>query len=128
MSAPPTPAGPSTQAPTDAGLRARRDVRAGGLGPGDREHRAECVIAFNRRGHLPRGRQRHRAVVLLATLVILAVGYCVVVFARKHASAGSLYTYVAKGLGPPAPISPASHLSSAAGASRPARSAARCPT
>ncbi|MDL9978379.1 APC family permease [Microbacterium sp. ASV49] len=36
----------------------------------------------------------------LATIVILAVGYCVVVFARRHASAGSLYTYVAKGLGP----------------------------
>lgn len=37
---------------------------------------------------------------ILATLVILSVGYCVTVFARRHASAGSLYTYVAKGLGP----------------------------
>ena len=37
---------------------------------------------------------------ILATIVILAVGYCVAVFARRHASAGSLYTYVAKGLGP----------------------------
>lgn len=36
----------------------------------------------------------------LATIVILCVGYCVVVFARRHASAGSLYTYVSKGLGP----------------------------
>ncbi|UOQ56134.1 APC family permease [Leucobacter allii] len=36
----------------------------------------------------------------LAIVVILCVGYCVAVFARKHASAGSLYTYVAKGLGP----------------------------
>ncbi|BBZ77064.1 amino acid permease [Mycolicibacterium anyangense] len=36
----------------------------------------------------------------LATVVILAVGYCVVVFARRNASAGSLYTYVVKGLGP----------------------------
>ncbi|PDQ35682.1 MAG: amino acid permease [Candidatus Lumbricidophila eiseniae] len=36
---------------------------------------------------------------ILATTVILSVGYCVVVFARKHASAGSLYTYVSKGLG-----------------------------
>lgn len=35
----------------------------------------------------------------LATIVILCVGYCVVVFAREHASAGSLYTYVSKGLG-----------------------------
>ncbi|MCU1569577.1 MAG: amino acid permease [Naasia sp.] len=37
---------------------------------------------------------------LLATIVILCVGYCVTVFARRHASAGSLYTYVSKGLGP----------------------------
>lgn len=36
----------------------------------------------------------------LATIVILCVGYCVAVFARRHASAGSLYTYVALGLGP----------------------------
>ncbi|QBE48176.1 APC family permease [Leucobacter triazinivorans] len=36
----------------------------------------------------------------LATVVILCVGYIVSVFARRHASAGSLYTYVAKGLGP----------------------------
>jgi amino acid transporter len=36
----------------------------------------------------------------LATVVILSVGYCVVVFARRNASAGSLYTYVSKGLGP----------------------------
>jgi len=38
--------------------------------------------------------------IILGTLVILCVGWCVVVFARKNASAGSLYTYVAKGLGP----------------------------
>jgi len=37
---------------------------------------------------------------LLATVVILCIGWCVVVFARKNASAGSLYTYVSKGLGP----------------------------
>lgn len=37
---------------------------------------------------------------LLATIVILCVGYIVSMFARQHASAGSLYTYVAKGLGP----------------------------
>lgn len=36
----------------------------------------------------------------LATIVILCVGYIVTVFARKHPSAGSLYTYVARGLGP----------------------------
>lgn len=37
---------------------------------------------------------------LLATVVILCVGYIVSMFARRHASAGSLYTYVAQGLGP----------------------------
>lgn len=37
---------------------------------------------------------------VLATIVILCVGYIVSMFARRHASAGSLYTYVAKGLGP----------------------------
>ncbi|MEJ6490395.1 APC family permease [Leucobacter sp. USCH14] len=37
---------------------------------------------------------------VLATIVILCVGYIVSMFARQHASAGSLYTYVAKGLGP----------------------------
>ena len=37
---------------------------------------------------------------LLATIVILCVGYIVSVFARRHPSAGSLYTYVSKGLGP----------------------------
>ncbi|MFT2817569.1 APC family permease [Leifsonia sp. A12D58] len=37
---------------------------------------------------------------ILATIVILCVGYCVATFAKRHASAGSLYTYVAKGLGP----------------------------
>lgn len=37
---------------------------------------------------------------LIATVVILCVGYIVSMFARQHASAGSLYTYVSKGLGP----------------------------
>ncbi|MGO3147415.1 MAG: APC family permease [Leucobacter sp.] len=37
---------------------------------------------------------------VLATIVILCVGYIISVFAQKHASAGSLYTYVAQGLGP----------------------------
>lgn len=39
---------------------------------------------------------------LLATIVILSVGWCVAVFARKNASAGSIYTYVSKSLGPTA--------------------------
>ncbi|MEO7147098.1 MAG: APC family permease, partial [Terrimesophilobacter sp.] len=37
---------------------------------------------------------------VLATIVIVCVGYCVVTFTRRLASAGSLYTYVSKGLGP----------------------------
>lgn len=37
---------------------------------------------------------------VLATIVILCVGYIISMFARRHASAGSLYTYVAQGLGP----------------------------
>lgn len=37
---------------------------------------------------------------LLATIVILCVGYCVTVFAKRHPSAGSLYTYVGQSLGP----------------------------
>ncbi|MGO1735403.1 MAG: APC family permease [Leucobacter sp.] len=36
----------------------------------------------------------------LATIVILSVGYIITVFAKRHPSAGSLYTYVSKGLGP----------------------------
>ena len=37
---------------------------------------------------------------VLATIVILCVGYIISMFAKRHASAGSLYTYVSKGLGP----------------------------
>ncbi|MGV9384666.1 APC family permease [Nonomuraea sp. NPDC003707] len=36
----------------------------------------------------------------LATIVILAVGYCIAQFAKRRASAGSLYNYAAQGLGP----------------------------
>ncbi len=91
---------PSTAAPTDAGLR--RGVMSGpelaaqaiaNIAP-------SAVIAFTAAAiYLSAG----NATILsfaLATVVILAVGYCVVVFARRNASAGSLYTYVAKGLGP----------------------------
>jgi amino acid transporter len=60
----------------------------------------------------------------LATVAILTVGYCVVVFARRNASAGSLYTYVAKGLGPFGAYLAGVTLWSAAGASPPAPSAA----
>ncbi|WP_031170006.1 APC family permease [Streptosporangium roseum] len=36
----------------------------------------------------------------LATVVILAVGYCIAQFAKRRASAGSLYNYAAQGMGP----------------------------
>jgi amino acid transporter len=38
--------------------------------------------------------------VLIATIAVLATGYCVSVFARRYASSGSLYTFVAQALGP----------------------------
>lgn len=37
---------------------------------------------------------------LFATIVILAVGYCVAQFAKRRATAGSLYSYASYGLGP----------------------------
>jgi amino acid transporter len=40
--------------------------------------------------------------VLIATIAILATGYCVSLFARRYASSGSLYTFVAQVLGPAA--------------------------
>jgi amino acid transporter len=41
---------------------------------------------------------------LIATVVILLVGYCISQFARRMAAAGSLYSFTAKGLGPTAAI------------------------
>lgn len=96
----PTQAGAPAQAPVDAGLR--RGVMSGpelaaqaiaNIAP-------SAVIAFTAAGiYLGAGNGTMLSFVL-ATLVILAVGYCVAVFAKRHASAGSLYTYVSKGLGP----------------------------
>lgn len=37
---------------------------------------------------------------VFATVIILAVGYCISQFAKRRASAGSLYNYAAAGLGP----------------------------
>lgn len=87
-------------APVDAGLR--RGVMSGpelaaqaiaNIAP-------SAVIAFTAAGiYLGAGNGTMLSFVL-ATIVILCVGWCVAVFAKKNASAGSLYTYVAKGLGP----------------------------
>jgi amino acid transporter len=99
MSAP-AQTGAAAPAPTDAGLR--RGVMSGpelaaqaiaNIAP-------SAVIAFTAAGIYIGAGNGTMLSFVLATLVILAVGYCVAVFAKRHASAGSLYTYVAKGLGP----------------------------
>lgn len=98
----PTTEAPAARAdaPTDAGLR--RGVMSGpelaaqaiaNIAP-------SAVIAFTAAGIFIGAGNGTMLSFVLATIVILAVGYCVAVFAKKHASAGSLYTYVAKGLGP----------------------------
>ena len=79
----------SASAPVDAGLR--RGVMSGpelaaqaiaNIAP-------SAVIAFTAAGiYLGAGNGTMLSFVL-ATLVILAVGYCVAVFAKRHASAGS---------------------------------------
>lgn len=92
--------GSVTAPPTDAGLR--RGVMSGpelaaqaiaNIAP-------SAVIAFTAAAIFVGAGNGTIYSFALATIVILAVGYCVVVFARRHATAGSLYTYVAKGLGP----------------------------
>ena len=88
------------QAPVDAGLR--RGVMSGpelaaqaiaNIAP-------SAVIAFTAASIFLGAGNGTMLSFLLATIVIVCVGYCVAVFAKKNASAGSLYTYVAKGLGP----------------------------
>lgn len=59
-----------------------------------------AVIAFTAAGIFIGAGNGTMLSFVLATIVILCVGWCVAVFAKKNASAGSLYTYVAKGLGP----------------------------
>ena len=88
------------QAPVDAGLR--RGVMSGpelaaqaiaNIAP-------SAVIAFTAASIFIGAGNGTMLSFILATIVIVCVGYCVAVFAKKNASAGSLYTYVAKGLGP----------------------------
>lgn len=91
---------PSTAAPADAGLR--RGVMTGPelMAQAIANIAPSAVIAFTAAAiYLGAGNGTALSFVL-ATIVILSVGYCVVVFARRHASAGSLYTYTAKSLGP----------------------------
>ena len=48
-----------------------------------------------------------------ATVVVVLVGLCVAQFARRFASSGSLYSYVARGLGPTGRSPPGGAWSSA---------------
>jgi amino acid transporter len=100
MSTPTRAAKPAASPPTDAGLR--RGVMSGpelaaqaiaNIAP-------SAVIAFTAAAIFLGAGNGTMLSFVLATIVILCVGYCVATFAKRHASAGSLYTYVSKGLGP----------------------------
>jgi len=88
--------------PVDAGLR--RGVMTGAeLGAQAIANIApSAVLAFTAAAIFLSAGNGTLMSILLATIVILCVGWCVSVFARKNASAGSIYTYVAKSLGPTA--------------------------
>lgn len=93
-------AAPSAAPPKDAGLR--RGVMSGPeLGAQAIASIApSAVIAFTAAAIFLGAGNGTMLSFFLATIVILCVGYIVSVFAKRHASAGSLYTYVSKGLGP----------------------------
>ncbi|WP_231601518.1 MULTISPECIES: APC family permease [unclassified Salinibacterium] len=100
MSAPTSTPPTASATPTDVGLR--RGVMSGpelaaqaiaNIAP-------SAVIAFTAAAIFLGAGNSTVYSFILATVVILSVGYCVAVFAKRHASAGSLYTYVSKGLGP----------------------------
>lgn len=88
--------------PVDAGLR--RGVMGGAeLGAQAIANIApSAVLAFTAAAIFVSAGNGTLLSLLLATIVILSVGWCVAVFARKNASAGSIYTYVSKSLGPTA--------------------------
>ncbi|MBC9943904.1 APC family permease [Leucobacter sp. cx-328] len=88
------------QAPVDAGLR--QGVMSGAelSAQAIANIAPSAVMAFTAAGIFVGAGNGTMMSFLLATIVILCVGWCVAVFAKKNASAGSLYTYVSKGLGP----------------------------
>lgn len=88
------------QAPVDAGLR--QGVMSGAelSAQAIANIAPSAVMAFTAAGIFVGAGNGTMLSLLLATIVILCVGWCVAVFAKKNASAGSLYTYVSKGLGP----------------------------
>ncbi|MER7499101.1 APC family permease [Nonomuraea pusilla] len=59
-----------------------------------------AVIAFSVAGIFASAGNASWLSFTLATVVILAVGYCISQFAKRRASAGSLYNYAAQGFGP----------------------------
>lgn len=88
--------------PTDAGLR--RGVMTGAeLGAQAIANIApSAVLAFTAAAIFVTAGKGTLLSLLLAMIVVLCVGWCITVFARKNASAGSIYTYVSKSLGPTA--------------------------
>lgn len=94
-----SPARPGTRPPAATGLDRRRlsalPVAAqavANLAPSPGMMAASGMVAWLGVAVLP--------VYLLATLAMLLVGSCIAQFARRMAAAGSLYTFVAKGLTP----------------------------
>ncbi|WP_287900356.1 APC family permease [Arthrobacter sp.] len=88
--------------PVDAGLR--RGVMGGAeLGAQAIANIApSAVLAFTAAAIFVQAGNGTLLSLLLAMVVILCVGWCITVFARRNASAGSIYTYVSKSLGPTA--------------------------
>jgi len=86
--------------PADAGLR------RGVMGSGELAAQAianiapSAVIAFTAAAIYTTAAHCTWTSFALATVVILAVGYCISQFAKRRSSAGSLYSYAATALGP----------------------------
>ncbi|WP_223693007.1 APC family permease [Leifsonia poae] len=90
----------TTAPPADAGLR------RGAMGGAELVAQAianiapSAVIAFTAAAIFVTAGNGTWVSFALATVIILAVGYCISQFAKRRASAGSLYNYAAAGLGP----------------------------
>lgn len=89
-----------TNAPADAGLREGVMTGPELAAQAIASIAPSAVIAFTAAAIFLGAGNGTMYAFILATIVILCVGYIVTVFARRHPSAGSLYTYVSKGIGP----------------------------
>ncbi len=95
-----TPPNEQSSPPKDAGLR------HGAMGGAELVAQAianiapSAVIAFTAAAIYVTAGSGTWVSFVLATVIILAVGYCISQFAKRRASAGSLYSYAAIGLGP----------------------------